>query len=992
MMGGNLVFLTFFCVQVMLEETRRQQWLKFVLGIILPSLLAIITAIASIYLVIIPSFEKSFLESKREMIRELTKVAWGIMELYERQERAGILTREQAQHKSIVEIEHLRYGDEFRDYFWISDMSPKLVMHPYSKELIGTDLSGYEDSNGKRVFMEIIETASEGGGFIDYIWNKKYSTEQDVPKLSYVKFFEPWDWVVGTGVFLDDVEMKTAQITSRLTKMIYGTGIIFTLLLLYVAQHSLVIERKRRLAEERLSLSRKKYKTLVESAVDPIMMIHNGGCIYANKSMEKLVGYSAEELEAMPLIDLFPKAGLEAGGGSGQVFTDALHGYVVLGSHEASLVKKDGSEVNILMTMSRKNLGSQKVIVLTAQDRSGTKQIEEALDESREKYRQLTKRLNIGVFRTTAEAGFTFLEANYIVLELLGLPDENVLTELDLLDVVSQDPKEKKLTDQLNEQGFIKEQLFTLKTPGGESRVVSISMVLTKNSRGKPLYCDGLIEDISKQQKSAQERENLIVELQTSIMFLNQPVKNALAEFVSCEFEDSIQKAAQIMTDGQKSSILVRDRDGSAVGIVTDVVLRERVVVGNIPLDTPVNKVMSSPLIHVEESALIFEAVLLLQERNIKHLAVRDKSGEVVSVISNEELLDVHRYSAAFLIEEIRESTSVEDIAASHKRLPRIVKALIDSGAHAKNITRIITTISDTILGRLIDFAIEEVGEPPVRFAFISLGSEGRGEQTLVTDQDNAIIFEDVEADQSESVHAYFHSFSETVCTWLDQVGYAFCTGNVMAMNPQWCQPISQWKDYFTRWIVESSPEDLMEVSIFFDFRCLYGDHRFVDELREHIGSRAENKAAFLYQLAQNTLLFKVPIDFFGNITVESGGEHPNTFNIKHVMAQIVGFARIYAINYSIESTNTLKRIDILLEKNILNKVTHEEIVEAYNYLMQLRFRHQVSMIDRSEPPDNHVNINELTHMEKELFEKIFGQVNRLRKRLSLVGHNEIYF
>ena len=976
----------------MLEETRRQQWLKFVLGIILPSLLAILIAIGSIYLVILPSFEKSFLDSKRELIRELTKVAWGIMELYETEERLGNLTREEAQSKAIAEIEHLRYGDEFRDYFWISDLSPRLVMHPYSKELIGTDLSGYTDSNGKRIFMEIIETvAKSDSGFIDYIWKKKYTTEQDAPKLSYVKKFEPWDWVVGTGIFLDDVKVKTEQITRRLTLMIYGTVIAFSLLLLYVTHHSLAIERKRRQAEEKLRLSRKKYKTLVESAVDPIMMIHNGSCIYANKSMENLVGYSSAELEAMPLADLFPKDSGQRAGGA-QVFTDALHGYVVLGSHEASLVRKNGDEITILMTMSRKNLGSQKVIVMTARDQSGTKQIEEALDESREKYRQLTNRLNIGVFRTAAEGGFRFLEANPVALELLGLSEATELTGLDLLEVVSQDPKDKSLPDLLKEEGFIKERLFTLKTRAGSSRMVSISMVLTKNSRGTPIYCDGLIEDISKQQKSAQEREDLIVELQTSIMFLNQPVKNALADFVFCECDDSIYTAAKIMTDAQKSSILVRGRDGKMSGIVTDVVLRERVVAGNLSPDIAVSEVMSSPLIHVDDTALIFEAVLLLQERGIKHLAVRNKDGEVISVISNEELLDVHRYSAAFLIEEIRESGSVEEISTSRERLPRIVKALIDSGAHAENITRIITTVSDTILGRLIDFAIEQLGEPPARFAFISLGSEGRSEQTLVTDQDNAIIFEDIGEDEKQSVHGYFNEFSTTVCTWLDQVGYDFCNGNVMAMNPQWCQPLSQWKQYFTRWITESSPEDLMEVSIFFDFRCLYGDNRFVDELREHISSRTENKAAFLYQLAQNTLLFKVPLDFFGKIAVESGGDHPNTFNIKHVMAQIVGFARIYAVNYSIESTNTLKRIDILFEKNVLNKVTHEELVESYNYLMQLRFRHQVSMIDRGEPPDNHVNINELSHMEKELFEKIFSQVNRLRKRLSLVGHNEIYF
>ena len=976
----------------MLEKTRTQQWLKFILGVIFPTLLAIVIAIGSIYLVIIPAFEKSFVESKREMIRELTKVAWNIMDLYEHQERAGSLTRLEAQQRAITEIEHLRYGEDHRDYFWISDMSPKLVMHPYSKELIGSDLSSFEDSTGKRIFMEIIAAVSEkDSGFIDYIWNKKYTARKEVPKLSYVKKFEPWGWVVGTGVFLDDVEQKTEQISRRLTNMIYAALLVFVLLLLYVTHHSLVIERKRRLAEEKLSLSRKKYKTLVETAVDPIMMIHNGSCIYANKSMENLVGYAAAELESMPLIDLFPKKTGEKVEGA-QVFTDALHGYVVLGSHEVSLIKKDGEEVNILMTMSRKDLGSQKVIVMRAQDLSGTKQIEEALDESRERYRQLTNQLKIGVFRTEADENFRFLEANHIVLELLGIEGESRLKELDLLDIVKQAPTERRLADLLKDQGYIKEQLFTLTPDQGESRMVSISMVLTKNSRGKPIFCDGLIEDVSRQQKSAQEREELIVELQTSMMFLNQPVANALTDFVSCSVDDTIHTAARIMTEAGKSAILVRSEADKMIGIITDVVLRERVVVQNLSPDTPAFEVMSSPLIYVDETALIFEAVLMLRERGIKHLAVRNRDGNIISVISNEELLDIHRYSASFLIQEIKEAATVEAIESTHQRLPRIVKALIDSGAHAENITRIITTISDTILGRLIAFAIEQMGEPPCRFAFISLGSEGREEQTLVTDQDNAIIFEDVDDSTLESVHGYFSTFSTQVCTWLDQVGYAFCKGNVMAMNPEWCQPISQWKNYFTRWITESSPEDLMEVSIFFDFRCLYGDLRFIDELREHISGRAENKAAFLYQLAQNTLLFKVPIDFFGNITVETGGDHPNTFNIKHVMAQIVGFARIYAINYSIENTNTLKRIDILREKNVLNQSFHEEIVEAYNYLMQLRFRHQVSMIDRGEPPDNHVHIKELTHMEKELFEKIFSQVNRLRKRLSLVGHNEIYF
>lgn len=389
---------------------------------------------------------------------------------------------------------------------------------------------------------------------------------------------------------------------------------------------------------------------------------------------------------------------------------------------------------------------------------------------------------------------------------------------------------------------------------------------------------------------------------------------------------------------------------------------------------------MSSASVHIEDTALIFEAVLLLRERGVEHVVVKDSSDNVVRVICNEKLLDVHRYSTAFIIEGIRNATSVEKIAGSYGCLPRIVKALTESGSHAQNITSIITAVSKTILIRLIDFAIEEIGEPPVRFAFISLGSEGRQEQTLVTDQDNAIIFEDVEEEQSQAAHDYFQRFSTMVCTWLNEVGYDFCEGNIMAMNPEWCQSLSTWKRYFSRWMTESSPKDLMEVSIFFDFRCLYGDSSISDQLREHIRDRAENKAAFLYQLAKNTLLFKVPIDFFGKIVVESGGDHPNTFNIKHAMAQIVSFARIYTVNCSLESNNTLQRIDILQEKKALNKATWEEIIESYNYLMQLRFRHQIRMIDKGEKPDNFVNINELTHMEKYMLEKILGQVKRLGK------------
>ena len=871
-------------------------------------------------------------------------------------------------------------------------MQPKLIMHPYAKDLIGGDLSGYEGVGGKKVFMEFMEAASNtDSGYVDYIWHRKYDEAREVPKLAYVKKFVPWDWVVGTGVFLDDVEEKTRAITTRLSRMIYLTVICITVLLFLVIGRSLLIERKRREAEEELHLSRTKYKTLVESAVEPIMMIHQGHCIYANSTMAQLSGYSGAELEAQELRELFARPGNRGDEQQPDIVSQILRGAEIEGEYEALLTRQDGAEVEVSLSVGKRDLGNQKVIVLTARDISATKRVQEELDESRERYRQLINRLHIGIFRTTPGPRFKIIEANRVALELFGLEDEAELIDSDLLAHLEPEKTAPPLSSSFDQDGIARELLFKVKHRSGEAETVSVSMIRGRDLRGRDSYCDGLIEDVSSQQRSIEERERLIVELQTSLMFMNQPISSTLTGFVSCDHNSTVKEAASLMSEHDKSALLVSD-GGRVVGLISDLLLRERVLAGDLPDSAPVSQIMKTPLIFIEDTALIFEAAMLLQEKDIDYLVVRDENETVISLISNEELLDVHRYSANFVINQIRSSNNVEEIAQSHHRLPRIIKALIDSGGHAVNITRIITKISDTVLERLVDMAIEELGEPPVRFAFISVGSEGRGEQTLVTDQDNALIFADVPEAEEATVRQYFQEFATMICTWLDEVGYQFCQGGIMAMTPQWCQPISVWKSYFSQWIGEATPEDLMEVSIFFDFRCLYGDKRFAHELHEHIRSRAQNQKAFLYQMAQNTLLFKVPIDFFGKLSVESNGSHPGTFNIKHVIAQIVGFARIYAIFYGLEITNTLQRINRLHEMDVLKPEVHQEIVESYNYLMQLRFRHQIGCIDEGRDPDNHVHSNEISHMEKELLEKILGNINQLRKRLSLVGHNEIYF
>lgn len=965
----------------MIQELWRN-WRRFFTSIVLPTFVAILLTISAIYLVIIPAFEKSFVDGKREMIRELTKAAWNIMDFYHKEEAVGRLSKEDAQSTALALMRTLRYGDENRDYFWVTDNVPRLIMHPYSDELVGEDLSSFRDAHGKKMFLEIQEIVKQhNSGFVDYNWNKKYSEEMTVAKLSFVKRFTPWDWVVGTGVFLDDVEHKTAEISNRLSLLSLAAVAILSLILLYVGRQSYLFEKQRSRIQEELKRSRVKYKRLVEMTTEPIVMFFEGRCIYSNKAIQSLLGLSAEELDNVLVNKLLTS------NEDGSDFTLEYKGRVREGQFPAVLLSPH-ERIEVILTVSRMNLDRREACVVSIKDTRGTKQIERELDESREKYRQLTSRLNIAIFRAQAEKHLKLIEANHAFYSLLGVEEGKIVS---LQEILKENKTSHNLYERVTEEGYLKNEILELQRQD-DAINVSLSLVLTRNSDGNVLYCDGILEDVSEELARDADREKLIVELQTSLLFLNQPVRHVQGELLVCDPSLPIYQAAIRMRDAACSSLLVMDGSGEIVGITTDMALREQVVAGRMDYTAPVSAIMSTPLIFIDDSALIFEAVMLMEEKRVKHLVVKNEKGEVINVLSNEDLLNVHRYSSTYLVDEINNARTTKEVVAGHVRLPRIIKSLVDSGAHARNITRITSMISEAVLLKFIEFAISQLGEPPARFAFLSLGSDGREEQTLATDQDNALIYEDVEEERREQVRSYFLSLSEKVCTWLDQAGYIFCKGEVMAMTPQWCQPISVWKEYFSSWITESKPKDLLEVSIFFDFRCMYGEKELVVELRDHITRRVANRDAFFYQLAQNALLFKLPVDFFGNISVESGGEHADTFNIKHVIALIVGYARIYAITFALEETNTLQRLDRLKTQSFIGKELHDDISEAYNYLMQIRFAHQVSRMDKGLAPDNHISLDELNYMEKSALKKIFSHVGNLQKKLNAIGKVEIFF
>jgi CBS domain-containing protein len=467
--------------------------------------------------------------------------------------------------------------------------------------------------------------------------------------------------------------------------------------------------------------------------------------------------------------------------------------------------------------------------------------------------------------------------------------------------------------------------------------------------------------------------------------FFNQPVGSIYArDLVSCGTDVSIQDAAVMMSRRRCSSIFVREPGGEFVGIVTDNDLRRKVIGRGYDIGKPVSDIMSSPLSTIPARAPIFEALMSMMQKNLKHLAVTDAGEKVVGAVTIGDLIAAQGQSAFSLIREINAAGGIEEIANTHEYLPRLIQNLISSGVKSDNVARLISTISDAILSKLIELACRELGPPPVRFVFLIMGSEGRREQTLKTDQDNAILFEDVPGEFIDGVRGYFLRFGEKVCTWLDQVGYAFCKGDVMAKNPQWCQPLSAWKEYFSTWIATVEPEGLLQSSIFFDFRGGYGDRDLALQLRRHLFASFAERPNFFRYLAENSLYQKPPLGFFGNFIVESKGEHRDAFDIKSSMTTIVNFARTYALKHEIEETNTQERLNRLYLRRVLSWKDYNEIEQSYGYLMQLRFVRQVTAVMKENAmPDNYINPKTLSRIEQTMLREIFKSIERFQAKLS---------
>ncbi|MFA7384315.1 MAG: putative nucleotidyltransferase substrate binding domain-containing protein [Desulfurivibrionaceae bacterium] len=446
---------------------------------------------------------------------------------------------------------------------------------------------------------------------------------------------------------------------------------------------------------------------------------------------------------------------------------------------------------------------------------------------------------------------------------------------------------------------------------------------------------------------------------------------------------DSVQMAAARMAERHIGSLLVHNQEKKIIGIITDRDLRTKVVAAALDYQTPVGRIMATPLKSIPSHKVCFDAMLQMMHLSIHHLAV-EHQGTISGVITTHDIMLLQGTSPLYLFREIVAQRTIEGLYPLAEKIQAVIRTLIEEGAKANNITRMITVLNDHILDRLLTLLVEELGPAPLPFCWLVMGSEGRREQTFMTDQDNALLYaEPKDEAQAELAAAYFKTLGETAIKHLVRCGYPPCPGEIMASNPKWRQSSTGWRGYFDQWLHRPEPLEVMHSTIFFDFRAAYGDATLAEDLRQYLVRNVPQQEIFLLHLAQNALEARPPLSFFRNLIVEKDGEHKNSLDLKkNGLLPFVDFARLFALKHGIPENNTLGRLQILHEDSHLSHELYSETVKAYEFLMQMRLIHQLRMLEQHQSPDNHINPADLSELEKQALKESFEVVRRLQSHI----------
>lgn len=447
------------------------------------------------------------------------------------------------------------------------------------------------------------------------------------------------------------------------------------------------------------------------------------------------------------------------------------------------------------------------------------------------------------------------------------------------------------------------------------------------------------------------------------------------------EENDNIDQIINLMAKADHRAVLVKFKDG--YGIITERDIIKRVLgEGKDPKETKAVEVATFPIIGVDERDYLIDVLTLMSKHAIRRVVVFSNQ-QPSGILEDRDIILYESKNFVFLFKEIERAKDEESLAFLYRQTTKAVVELVLEGADPERVGKYVSELNDRFMRRAVFLTISRLGEEPlVPFCILVLGSEGRQEQSLKTDQDNALIYRDlpiIDFDAKE----YFKRFSEEYIKVLLNVGFPPCPGNVMLSNPEWRGSEREWEKRISSWIDTPIPENVLNSAIFFDFRSVFGDKTLADGLEEYVHKKIRGKSLFMGYFVSEGLKFRPPLTFFKGFVVERSGEHKGELDLKKGgIFPITHGVRCLSLFNGILERNTYDRIRVLMERGILEKNFGRDLLEAYRFLNMLRFREQAENIIKGKEPDNYINPEKLSKQERGLLKDAFRVVENFQEFL----------
>lgn len=537
---------------------------------------------------------------------------------------------------------------------------------------------------------------------------------------------------------------------------------------------------------------------------------------------------------------------------------------------------------------------------------------------------------------------------------------------------------------------FAKNNYMMTATAREESIVYAIPIATFRPFvANNPKVLDFLLESFATNTTNSKDRENIRGKLISDNIFYSdqqseimnfQPLSYNKSPLTST-INDVIKDVAQAMTNNLINSIIICD-DNIPIGVVTHTDMCTKVATGRFPITDTIDKIMSSPVVTVIENVSLAEAQLLMLKHNVTHLCVTldgTNKSVVKGVISEHDLIVAQASNPGVLIKEIKRSQSAKDLKQIRDRMTDLIQNSIQKNIPLSHINNIASEINLALIKRAVELSILDLGSPPARFAWLSIGSQGRKEQLLLTDQDSILVFEDVTPDKYREVKDYFLKLGKRTTATLEKVGYELCPYGHMGSSMMWCKSLTDWVKQYNSWMNTPGENSNDLSSIFFDYEIAFGEPKIEEAIETVILNNTQNNTLFFDFLGNDALRKNAPLSFFKKFIVEEEeGPNKNKFDIKtRALMPLIDGARLFALSYNIKGiNNTYLRFKQLAIIDPKNAEIYLNCAEAFLTLSKFRALEGLKNDDSGQ----FINLSELTKIDKEKLKNALAPMRELEE------------